>query len=443
MFNAKAFLLLVAVATTSANSHLRHGPPPRQEVDPSYLAAIHADLTVYGKPDCLESFAKDLQDEIATALAIDGNSVFVVPNEPHHHGPLGGPGGHGGSHGHFGGPDGHGGPGHHGGSHGREDADDVEAGKVEIHEHCKDDEVKFCTTFQNTHNLDRCMHEHLDEVAETCREVILRLDPHAGPEEGEKKDGTDADGCYTKEDGRWCPQIDGSWANVSTGETSSKGEKNDYDWDEKKDYNWDEKKDFDWDEKKDFDWDEKKDFDWDEKKDYNGWVEGMKFRVVVFAHDATAAEELRLKWAAFEQEQVQFGKAQSVKVETTAMAMSESANLEAGWIETQREGPPHHHGVFPLAIGAMVCALAAALVVAFRQRRRANTLQTRLDYEMNDAHNLATPTLGVNIQGVAVAQACMGANKESLLSNKAAAAAPQMPDEVFGNVENPISIATL
>jgi hypothetical protein len=392
LFNTKAALLILTIATCSNarckdnGDHLRHGPPPRPDIDPSLAVAIHTDLTVYGRPVCPEQLHKDLQDEIAFALNINGTSaqVFVLPNNPHPHGPPRGPGGPGGPH--HGGPGGPGGPHHgpggpggphHGGPggpsgphndtfkphHDKEHFDDVEGSKAKIHEQCKEDEVKFCAMFLETHKLGGCMHMHLDEIAVDCKAAILKYDPE--------------------------------------------------DWEKKE--------------------------DWERKEG-----EEMTFRVIVFAVDEAQAEELRQRWAAMQPETLteKLGKAQEVKVDMSAMAMTESAASEVEWIDAHHQPPPHHHHGALFVIGTLVCALAAAVVVAFRQRRKAKSLQSRLDYEMNDARNLATPTLRVNTAGFAGAADVVAARKDSLLDNAAAAGAPQMPEAVF-NVVNPISLAAL
>jgi hypothetical protein len=359
MFNTKATLLLLAMATCSnarckRNEHLRHGPPLRP--DPSLTAAIHSDLIVYGRPDCPEQFHKDLQDEIAFALNIDGSTtaqVVVLPYDPHPHGPP---------HGGRGGPPqgNHGGP-HHDGKHydGKQE-EDVKGCKAKIHEQCKEDEAKFCAIFQETWLLGGCMHKHLDEVAINCKDAILKYDPQGEHDKG-------------------------GWG-------------------------------------------------WAKAED-----EEVTFRVIVFATDETQADELRQLWAAMQPELLTetVGKAQEVKVNMSAMAMSESAASEVEWMDAHHP-PPHHHGQRFL-IGALVCALAAAVVVAFRQRRRANSLQARLDYEMQNARNLATPTLAAKMVEVARVHDVVVARKESLLDN-AAAGAPQMPEAAFAN---PISMAAL
>jgi hypothetical protein len=56
--------------------------------------------------------------------------------------------------------------------------------------------------------------------------------------------------------------------------------------------------------------------------------------------------------------------------------------------------------------------VAAALVVT--QRRRAAGLQARLDYEMNDARNLAIPVEGANVVGMSQAQADKAAREQPI-----------------------------
>eukprot|EP00935_MAST-01C_sp_MAST-1C-sp1_P000279 g279.t1 len=188
-------------------------------------------------------------------------------------------------------------------------------------------------------------------------DTLATLPPTAAPTAALSKDAdADENGCYDKgENGYWCPDGKGGWGGwveKKSGKTWSEDEKKNADADENGCY------------------DKGEDGYWcpDGK---GGWVEKEK--------DADARS-----WA--DQAAAMASQEASMKQERIAMHKEQGEASEDSTSSTDSTVT----AVVAGAAALVVAALAAALVV---YRRRLAAMQTRLDYEMNDARNLATPNL--------------------------------------------------
>lgn len=90
---------------------------------------------------------------------------------------------------------------------------------------------------------------------------------------------------------------------------------------------------------------------------------------------------------------------------------SSSVNQSEG---NSSSGGGANHAMMGVMGGSSGCLLLLAAALVVYQRRRSLGLQARLDYEMNDARNLATPGVGANVVGMQQAQADKAARSAPL-----------------------------